>query len=175
MSVTFSAEYRESDVVGFHITSVCGCTGLAHSTYDEAEAAYRELPGSESGEPHLPECSMDPRDWAIYRPSIEAIEIHDRPEMNVSNTNARGLLELLGLDVEDMSGEVDAKGLVGRILMAQALASGDVGRPAISESSEGSPTMIDCGRSVGYYDSRLTELAEIARWSAEHDRLVVWF
>lgn len=174
MSVTFAAEYRESDVIGFHIVSVCGCTSLAYSTGAQAEEAYGQLPGFSEERAHIEGCQMDEQDWAIFRPHIEAIEAHDRPSINLGNANARGLLELLGLPTDDLCGEISAQDLLGRILLAQALASGDVGRPSTRETTVGGATLVDCGRSEGYFDSRLRELAPLAEWAAEHDRLVIW-
>ncbi|NKS56267.1 hypothetical protein GS504_01390 [Rhodococcus hoagii] len=107
------------------------------------------------------------------------------PSLNVCNQNAAALLAVLGLTETiaddtgaqsrttpafDAGGE-DAATFLGRILLAQALAPTDPGRP-VTQSSDG--RFVDGGRRPGYTQEKLGELERIARWALEHDREVTW-
>jgi hypothetical protein len=112
-------------------------------------------------------------------------------EVNLSNLNASGLLDLLGIQVgEDFSerccGSMSADDLLGRVLIAQAIMPADEGLPvykmtgsdysgqsgllggllsglaqAEAEGVSG-PTIWSGGRSAGYFDERLAQVRELA-------------
>jgi hypothetical protein len=107
------------------------------------------------------------------------------PEVNVTNVNARLLLEdALGLEVGDLTGSCEAGEFLGRVLLALAIAPADAGVPMhqlvagestmFGEVREGGATFIDCGRREGYLQDRLIALKEVAQAAIEADRPVTW-
>jgi hypothetical protein len=139
------------------------------------------------GASHDYEVSAD----SCRQPGTVPIYAEVAPEMNVSNTNAFGILEALGfVDVDDAaqcaieggsdespswcSGVVSADDLLGRVLMAQALAPIDPGRsPERTIGSQGA-TVIDAGRRVGYLQEKLETLGEIATWAKSRNLSIAW-
>jgi len=95
------------------------------------------------------------------------------PSLNVSNTNAFYLQELLGLE-PDYSGEIEAADLLGRVLVAMGLGGHDVGVPPVEGLGENGARWIDCGRREGYADERLSILKEIAEEAIAAGELVGW-
>lgn len=94
------------------------------------------------------------------------------PEVNMANGNAAQILDLLGVDDID-GGVLPAQDFLGRVLLAQALASATV------DDEHGRPDFTDGrwyhgGRRPGYIAGKLAELHEVAIWAAERDVEVVW-
>lgn len=112
-------------------------------------------------------------------------------EVNLSNSNAQALMELLGLKIDptgegDWAGSISADDLLGRALIAQAINPADEGMPAhkltgadysgqsgmlggllaglAQAEAEGrpSPSIWSAGRSAGYFDERLAQVRELA-------------
>ena len=112
-------------------------------------------------------------------------------EVNLSNLNASGLLDLLGIQVgEDFSerccGSMSADDLLGRVLIAQAINPADEGLPVYKMTGaeagnhsgllggllgglaqaeaegEAGPSIWFGGRSAGYFDERLAQVRELA-------------
>jgi hypothetical protein len=112
-------------------------------------------------------------------------------EINLSNSNAQTLLDLLGLRIDqdgdgDWAGSLSADDLLGRVLIAQAIMPADEGMPAYKMTgadysgqsgmlggllaglaqaeAEGrpSPSIWSAGRSAGYFDERLAQVRELA-------------
>ena len=89
-------------------------------------------------------------------------------EVNLSNLNASGLLDLLGVQVgEDFSerccGSMSADDLLGRVLIAQAINPADEGLPVYKMTgAEAGPSIWFGGRSAGYFDERLAQVRELA-------------
>ncbi|GAB36475.1 hypothetical protein [Gordonia otitidis] len=192
MSITFAAEMNDSDIVGYRIECVCGGRSDRYNTYADAQAAYTLLPGYAANRPFLVHegCDLDDDDRFSYRPAISVEFSSQSPEANFSSANGAEMLRILGLDPEPC-GSVDAADLRGRIMLAQALAGGDPGRPTIVTDRDGGVTLVDanspaptavverarafdCGRRAGYFDDRLIELSEVAQWAQDHDRQVQW-
>ncbi|WP_052362783.1 hypothetical protein [Gordonia alkanivorans] len=174
MSISFTPEFDATDIAGWQITNVCGCTSKLFSSYADATAAYVQLPGYNGDDsPYLPGCGMDENDRATFRPSIHAVENHQYPTVTLANTNARGLLDRLGLPGDD-SGSVDSTDLIGRILLAQALCGPDEGVPSSVAPRKSGPTLVEGGRLPGYYDDVLTRLVNVATWAMTHARPVTW-
>lgn len=192
MSITFTAAMTNDDIVGYRITCVCGGRSDRYNTYSDADKAYTSLPGFSENAPYLLHdgCDLDDDDRVVYRPAICTEMSAESPEANFSNINGAELLRRLGMEVEPC-GSVDAADLRGRILLAQALAGGDPGRPTVVTGRNGGVTFVDhngqvdaavieqgrifdCGRPAGYFDDRLNELSEIAEWAEQHDREVQW-
>lgn len=159
MSVTFSPEF----VDGPHRIG-CACGSAApvgeypdrRSAYDAAVAGVRAA------------CS-DP-----YCEFFRLVEANAAPEINVSNSNAAELLDVLGIAVgEDFSdrcaGSLPGEDFLGRVLIALAVAPADAGVPAVRDGN-----VISCGRSEGYVQDRLGSLREVAEHAAARGLLVVW-
>jgi len=112
-------------------------------------------------------------------------------EVNLSNLNASGLLDLLGIQVgeafeERCSGSMSAEDFLGRVLMAQAIMPADEGLPTYKMTGaeagghsgllgsllgglaqaeadgQAGPTIWSAGRSAGYYDQKLVWSRELA-------------
>ena len=61
------------------------------------------------------------------------------------------------------------------MLFALAITPADEGRPSFElPRTEGGMTQIDCGRRVGYLQTRLGELHDLALFAAANDRDVTW-
>src|SRR4051812_3229767 len=57
-------------------------------------------------------------DCRIYGPMLTTLEDESEPKVNVSNVNARLVLDALGLPFEDGTGSLPAEDFWGRVLMA---------------------------------------------------------
>ncbi len=173
MSITFAPEFQPAtDVVGYHIANVCGCTSERVDTHDEAVEAYRVLPGFDVDAPYLPGCGMDEYERAVFRPSIAPIEAVQRPMVHWTNQRAGELLGLLEIAAAD-GGSVDAAELADRIHAAEATLGDDTGVADRITTTRGA-TMVACGREPGYFNAKLAALAEVARWATSHGRQVHW-
>jgi len=94
--------------------------------------------------------------------------------VNMSNTNARDILSALGLDYEDLCG--DMRGRDFRKLCESALAKsqpGDEPRAIVITRSPIGGTFIECGREDRYVTTRLQQLLEVAK-SAGDIGVVAW-
>lgn len=170
MSVTLSPTFQpETDVLGYMVRCYCGQVrvGAAVGTYGEAVALCRANDGLS-----CEECYDEVRPDAIDA---------GHPGVNMANDNARVVFDLLGLPLggEDWSGEVAADDLLGRALLALAVAPADEGMPAYEVAPAGADgqrgaRMVDCGRSEGYSQDRLVQIAQVARWASQMGRTVTW-
>jgi hypothetical protein len=192
MSVTFTSEM--GPITGFRIGCCCetNASPLVFGTYADAEVFYKAnnlMAGAIIVPEVLTGCQYAGRGGycELDRPFIQALEAEAGPEVNVSNGNAIGILQALGLAPEvqegpfgpmamDACGGLEAQDFLGRVLMAQALSVGDPGRP--QEVSGGPGTgqarMVACGTSAGYIDGRFAELREVAEWCLAKGRKVQW-
>jgi hypothetical protein len=187
MSVTFHSELGTPK--GFRVG--CSCEdnqGPVFGTYADAEAFYARhdllnttIPEVLVGCDYLGQegfCEMG-------HCFIRAVFDNPGPEVNVSNGNAIGLLEALGLGGEvvdsgfgpcpvDACGSLAADDFLGRVLAAEIMSVGDPGRPEEITVIENGPTIISCGTAEGYLDGRLAQLREVAEFAQAHGREVVW-
>jgi hypothetical protein len=92
-------------------------------------------------------------DYSVAYPSTLAVRENNELALNISKMNAKHLLELLGLDTENLVGEEAADAFVGRVLMTIAMAPADDGVSAFDDGNA-----IECGRAEGYLEARLDEL-----------------
>lgn len=161
MSVTFRPE--EGTLLGWRAEHPCG----ARST--EVFPATRE--GCAAASQAKVVCSDEYCDE--YSVFVTPVYEDEAPEVNVSNVNARAILDALGhsLDADDeLCGGEDAESFMGRVLMAVAVAPQDAGVP----THHVTPNFIDCGRPEGYLQDRLEALREVAEYAASKGREVVW-
>jgi len=167
VSTTFHPTISEADFRGFEI--VCygdedGHTPGTYANYEEASAAYAA--GRESGVVDTICCSLNP----IYLTLADFV--------NISNSNASDLLDMLGFrDAEtgelEWAGSVPSPDMRARILVARALGS-DVGIPAATTTGARGATMHDFGRRVGYFADVLTRLDVLLDACDRHDRDISW-
>jgi len=169
--------------VTFNSTRVSTCIGHAVSCYAYgSEASWRSKAYSDQASAfnahtidHIgnPDCDANIGGEHL----VKVLDTDGDPSMNVSNTNAAHLLSLLGL-VENgevlMYGTIPAIDLRGRILLARALSSGDVGRPATVTVYENGPTIHDGGRQAGYSDKRFDQLDAIVDFAESNNVDVSW-
>ena len=92
--------------------------------------------------------------------------------VNVSNGNAAAILERLGLEF-DYCGTVDASDFLGRALVAN-VGRDDSGVAPHEERGEGGALLVDCGQSVGYFDSRMAALVTLATVAVERGHGIGW-
>lgn len=175
MSVTFEATLGE--VSGFALT--CGHeNGVTEHRWgnyaDAAEFLQKEL--DEHGNTgHLAVCGDE--DCRYQRMFTHAILADPSPDVNVSSTNARHILGLLGVEVDEDEhpvGSMSGEDFLGRVLVALAVNPADAGRPVTETTAESGMTIVDCGRSEGYADRRLAELREVAEFGVSRGRDIQW-
>jgi hypothetical protein len=167
MTITFAPTMAPT--VGYRLTDFLGGQSELIADYEAASAELTAL--TDSGEV-LPGCT-DPETARAYGATITVVTADgdDAPSANMSNANARILLDLLGLAGEDC-GDCPADDFMGRVLVADALSPADEGVPVHDVAS--SPRVIECGRRPGYIQSQLDQLREVAAWSAAKGRDVQW-
>jgi hypothetical protein len=168
VSITFHPALDESDITGYQIT--CWEEDHQHdtvyATYDEASLAYLDLVAADHAT--LGDCLIV---------IVWADGLGDQ-ELNLANRNACDLLEVLGLTDDDddefpWCGSIEADDLLGRILIADAIAP-DPELPSYTIVGQGGGVNVDLGRPAGYLHTKLNLLAELARWCKDHGREVVW-
>jgi hypothetical protein len=170
MSVTFTTALDESAPRVFALECADGTVREQRTGgYEQMAALY---------EAHQLTCEVE--DCRDYGPSIDMVGDFG-PEVNMSNLNARGVLEALGIVDVEMVGEEDGEAFLGRVLLALAVAPADEGVPAhelvagvFVAVGEGGPTFVHCGRRAGYLQERLVQLEEVARWAISVGRPVTW-
>lgn len=105
--------------------------------------------------------------------AVPVCDTDDLPSLNMSNTNARKILDVLGFVSDELCGSVSAVEFAGRVLTAVALNPSDPGVPATVESGAGA-TIVHAGRRVGYVDERLASLRDLADHAIRMERNVNW-
>lgn len=198
MSVTFTAALRPP--MGYVVG--CGCAGVTaraprYGTYADAQQAADQATAAAGTRLALPGCTLPAvcPDYPLY--AVEVDPDGEVPFVNLSNANAIGVLEALGLSfgggedadalepglpadaaedatvipivVVDAAGELSAPDLLARVVTALGLAPED---PGVPDRRAGS-TLIG-GRPAGYLQRRLLDLYDLAAWCAAHGRDVTW-
>lgn len=176
MSVTFYPEMQDGDTQGYELR--CDKDGLVETL--SADTPYRTV--RDRSELHGLSCDY------CEGYGAQIVEVTDVPSVNVANSNAAYLLDLLGLKVDDCDscpdyyGSCSAEDFLGRVLVAQGLGGHDEGRPAYElvpgegfrPQWTGNARFIDCGRKEGYGDERLAQLTKVAEWARDAGRSVCW-
>jgi hypothetical protein len=161
MSVSFYPAIEEN--VAHIITCICEETNFntVYATRTEAyEAKKNPLLKSNCGDIYC--------DYLYVKPAVF------EPEVNMSNSNANDLLDVLGLAVgEDFSdycaGSITAEGFLGRVLLAKGVAPVS---PARLPEKDG--IMVYGGRAEGYVQEKLEQLQEVADWAIANKREIIW-
>lgn len=143
MSVTFSPVINETPV---HSLSCAVCGGQASGTwfqvYDLADKHYYE-------------CGTTPEITETYSDPNMGVQI------NLSNRNAKEVLDLLGLpstEEEGLYGTLSADDMLGRVLIAQGVNQRSGFLPAVVEGN-----LYDGGRDENYFERVLAEIAEVVQ------------
>lgn len=179
MAVDFTAEMSAITAFAFTCGHDNGMTEHRFGTYDDAAAFLLAEMATNPTTGHLAVCGDE--DCAYQTMLITGIEEAPAPRINVADRNGMHLLDLLGIESEGDDefgyqpfGSMSGEDFLGRVLMAQAIAPADAGRPAVEHRSEGGMTVIEGGRREGYSEDRLTELRELAEFSIATGRKVQW-
>jgi len=149
MSITINPELARPDYFAIQ----CGCgehTFVTTATYDEAVALYRK-------EDTVPCC-----DAYGDTPSIVAMWDNEGPWVNVSNNNAVGIFERLGVEF-DYCGSMSAADMLGKAMVAN-VGGDDSGTDTVQDGN-----MIHCGLRAGYYEQKMDEIAAVAQWAIDND------
>lgn len=169
MSVTF---YPELGPIDHHRVECLHCG--ATQRFDDGGTAFDLIRANDGGDAFVAGCVKDP-DYCINAAITTAMEAAgDTPTVNMSNVHARHILDLLGLPADgEMVGALPPEDLLGRALIALAVAPADEGVPAHERPGPGA-TFIDLGRDKGYSEDRITAIMEVAQWAQTQNRKVVW-
>jgi len=162
MSVTFHTAIEAGDLLGWEV--VCRY-GEEDRREFHAGITYDEARDRAVGDPMWPCCGMEHH-------GVEARYVGG-PRLNVANSNAAELLDLLGYDARTLYGEADPDDLLGRVLVAAALAP-DVALPAVEETGANGARLIDLGRPAGYIPAKLARLQLVCADAKARGRQVVW-
>lgn len=152
MSVTFMIDRDHWDWV---VKCDCGEYQLP-DTYRTAGEALRVADQ---------ESSKCINDYCLNELCITAVN----EDVNLSNTNARFVLDKLGFDVAELVGGCSAEEFKGRVLLALALYGHDEGVPPTTTGN-----VTDCGRAEGYLQQRLTELLALSENALSDKKWVCW-
>lgn len=164
MSVTFGLTYSETTTNQWEVS--CSCGSAAHesvfSTRDDAVfAAFVDNSAN-------PSCGDE--FCAAFPLTITLQDSSEFYEVNVSNLNARAILEVLGfVNDDDLVGTVSADDFLGRVLVAMMLNPADAGVPVTTDGS-----VINCGRTEGYMDGILMQLQTLAQYAANENHSISW-
>jgi hypothetical protein len=112
--------------------------------------------------------SLDCAECAAYGGPIRE-DLRVVRDLNLSNTNARRVLEALGFTDDELFGELSAELFLGRILLADAVSPVDAGRPTIITGN-----VIECGTEEGYLQDRLARLRSLAEWAYANNATITW-
>lgn len=156
MSVTFTLTIEDSDLAGFEICN------------HETEQSWM-APDYKAGLALWEELGAEPQAWSLSA----KYNLPDETSINMSNTNARDVLKVLGLEDEYLSGTCDAEDLLGRCLVAIAVAP-DAELVPYEQTGANGAKLIDMGRPKGYIEGKLIAISELCREAMKHNRTVQW-
>lgn len=166
MSVTF---FIEAIPTGEYV-AVCyvPSTG-AHVEVARANSYEAALDGTDN---HKNECELCDQ-YGIYVHPVMDVE---GGEVNLSNTNAIMMFNVLGIEIDDydLAGSMSGDKFLGHVLTALATDRDDSGISDVVEPNDGGATMIHCGLPAGYWNDRLNALHDLAQEAARLGRNVIW-
>lgn len=153
MSITFSPQIPEGYTYTHEVSCWdCGRVFFSGLTWEDAQAMVGAT-----------ECHCGP--YAQVGTSVDNWPEH--PEVNMSNSNARGVIERLGLEF-DYCGSIDPDDLLGRAMVA------NVGRDDSGVRDVADGNFIDCGLPAGYYADRMAQLVDVALYARDNGLMVQW-
>jgi hypothetical protein len=157
MSVTFSLSISDDDLLGFEVSNID--TGETHHArdYEHAKQVWKDV-------------GADPANWWTLSAKYAVSEEFD---VQMSNSNARDVLEALGLDRDDLCGSMNAADLLGRCLVGGALAP-DVELVGYEQRGDNGAQIIDVGRAKGYVPAKLAAIEALCYEAQRLGRDVTW-
>jgi len=165
MSVTFTIEANPTG----SFTAHCYAQDLTLGPVESYEVIAPVI------EAHKAQCE-DCAHYGIY--SQPVMDVGDDFDLNVANTNARILLDALGVHDEDLMGGLSGEDFLGRVMLAMTFGPDDSGvAPAVvAGEALGTPgaTMIDCGVRPGYFADRFGALHALGLEAVRLGREVHW-
>jgi hypothetical protein len=162
MSISFYATIDSADVPTYAV--YCDATSQEIGEYVGRANAVSEMHA------HSLVCASDLcRDYGA-----EVNEIHpDGMEpINMSNRNARDVLSVLGVSLDDVDAEcgtLSAAALIERCDVALSVGFRDDGYPSVTAGRS-----TDCGRSAGYVAERVTQIRALAVACQSAGKSVTW-
>lgn len=166
MSVTF---FIEANPTGEYAAMCYVPSTGEHVEVVRAESYEAALDGTDE---HKSECELCYQ-YGIY---VQAVMDVDGGEVNLANTNAIMMLEVLGIEVDDydLTGSMPGDEFLGHVLTALATNLDDSGISDVVEQGFGGATMVHCGLPEGYWNDRLNTLHDLAQEASRLGRSVVW-
>lgn len=98
-------------------------------------------------------------------------------ELNLSNTNAVMVLDILGIETDfehGIVGSMKAEDFLGHVMVAMAQERDNAAVPATVDAQQGRATFVDCGLPEGYVAERLVILADMATEAMRIGRDITW-
>lgn len=157
MSVNFHLEIRDEDFRGFEIRDLDTDRSWTAPDYESAKVLWTEV-------------GADPLGYWTFSAKYD---VDGSRDVQLSSFNARELVELLGVDNGELSGELTADDLRGRCLVALALAPA-AELPEAIERVQSGPTVIHTHRPATYMHDKLKCLLALADLAEATNRLVCW-
>lgn len=145
MSVTFSVEVTNEELVKWEVKNHETNESFLYDSYSEAELGWICL-------------DANPGAWSIGSCYPNRSDVFD---VNVSNSNAREILELLELHCDDLVGSVQSEELVERCIVARAFCTNIAVPESIVIGAKGAK-VISMGRSADYLSVRISALETLA-------------
>lgn len=170
MSITFEVEM--GPVTGFELRCWCGIVGFETTDWREMDKFHQNL---RDNPVNFEGCTSE--DCLVYGPARNVLtEGPETPSVNMSQTNAQEILEVLGVNMVEAgyAGSFSVEDLEGRLLMAAALAPVSEMRPAFAHKGETGPTNIYCAREEGYVQNKLARISEVVAAAKQLNRRIVW-
>lgn len=167
MSVTFTIEANPTG------TFTIGCYDPEQGDVEVARAdSYEDILVERAA--HMAVCE----ECGAYGCYAQAVmDVSEEFDVNVSNMNARTLLDALGLDGgDDLVGGMDAETFLGAVLLAMASDRDDSGVAPVDVYAGigGGARVVDCGLRPGYFADRFGAFYALATEAVRLGRDVVW-
>jgi hypothetical protein len=157
MSVTFSLSVKEDDFQGFEIYNLETDERHHATDYEHAKQVWDAV-GATS------------QSWWTLSAKYS---VSDEFDVQMSNTNARDVLEHLGITDEELCGSMSPDDMLGRCLVGSALVV-DVELPAYSDTGSNGARLIDMGRAKGYVPAKLSAIMALCHEAQRLGRDVTW-
>lgn len=155
MSVTFHVKISDTEVVKFRIFNYETQQDYVYDSYADAQLGWITL-------------EAEAQSWSFgsFYPGLS-----DEFDVNLANSNAREILDLLDLDSEELCGSLNSQELHARCLVARAFCQDNEISPKVSKGDRGA-TIVDMGRSKSYLSDKLGAIEELA--SRNPNQTIVW-
>lgn len=157
MGVSFHVAIRDEDLKGFEVYDHENEEGHMFPSYEEAVQGWHAL-------------GANPMQWSLS-------PRYDTPEdctVSMCNSNAADVVEALGYPREEYySGEAEPDDLIGRCLIAEAIAP-DPEMPSYEQIGSQGARLIDTGREAGYVREKCASIRALAERAKSMGRTVVW-